>query len=130
MRAFDYTISAAQKERLATLEKHFMLTADFGRPLASISDLKGRHVIENWCRLIEVFSCYLFSDSLCDEEPGILKPKAKKALGHLRRFIDCFQRVPDATIALTPLELRARRELGMDELMSYAKMMQEVRQRP
>ncbi len=77
------------KRIVADRETHFLLPADFSRPLLSVVSKQGRMVIENWVRFLEVYSVYLFWPEL---GAVVLSPSAKKAWGHLRRFAMFFQR--------------------------------------
>ena len=94
-----------------------VLTSDFGRPFKSLVEKNGSYVMENYSRLVEVYSVYIFSPDVHGEE--VLPPLAKKAWGHLRRFIMHHMRShaaahPDAS------------RQALLEIVEFAKIMDEV----
>ncbi len=86
------TSFAMKKKVVSSREGHIILPADFARPVLSVVSKQGRMVIENWVRLLEVYSTYLFWPSLASSDGDVLPATAKEAWGHLRRFALYYQR--------------------------------------
>ncbi len=80
------------KKTVSQREGHIVLPADFARPVLSVVSKQGRMVIENWVRLLEVYSTYLFWPSVGGVSSDVIPGIAKKAWGHLRRFSLYYQR--------------------------------------
>jgi hypothetical protein len=114
------TLSPESKILMRRREADFTLPGDFGRPYLSVVDKSGSYVMENWARLVEVFAVYLLSKDVHGRTATVLQPLAKKAWGHLRRFVMYHMR-PKATMD-QDARLQARAEL-----LEYAKIMDQVR---
>ncbi len=116
----DHVLVATRDARRAikSEEGAFVLTADFGRPYSSVIDKSGTYVMENWCRFLDVFSVYLFSSNVHGGE--VLPPMAKKAWGHLRRFVLYHMRGK----AFNPDPSAGRQ--AMEEILEFAKIMDTV----
>ena len=99
-------------------EGSFVLTSDFGRPYTSVIDRSGTYVMEDWSRFLEVYSVYLFSSDVHGRE--VLPQLAKKAWGHLRRFVLYHMRSAGRTEDPT-----APRK-ALEELLEFAKIMDVV----
>jgi len=110
-------ISSEAKKMIKAAEAAPVLTSDFGRPFKSVVEKSGSYVMENWCRLIEVYSVYIFSPDVHGEE--VLPPLAKKAWGHLRRFVMHHMR------GHSTIDPRASRQAKV-EILEFAKIMDEV----
>ena len=79
-----FVVNNEARKRIKEAEASFVLTSDFGRSYMGV-DKFGQYVMENWCRFVEVFSVFLFSQDVHGMD--VLPPLAKKAWGHLRRFV-------------------------------------------
>jgi hypothetical protein len=124
-----FLLSSAAKRKLQQHDKDFRLTSDFGRPYSNLLSKQGRFVVENWVRWTEVFSSYLLCPLVHGSNEQLLPPLAKKAWGHLRRFIMHHQRIQvDPADPLGPNSSyhADRRQDARTELLEYAKIMDEV----
>lgn len=87
-----------EKREVLSRESQLVLPADFGRPMLSVVNKQGRMVIENWVRLLEVYSTYLFWPGIGTKDVAVLTPQTKRAWGHLRRFAMYFQRYVERNV--------------------------------
>lgn len=109
-------IAKKQLKLVSGRETDFVLTTDFNRPYSCFVAHSGRYVIEDWARLLLVYSSYLFCPDVHDGQHIIGGP-LKKAWGHLRRFVQ-YHYAPKNFDS-------ARREEARNELIEYAKILEE-----
>lgn len=119
----DFKLKGLKK--LEELESHFIITSDMGRPYEPMDSVR-MYIIEHCVRFLEVYSSLLFNKDVVGFDP--LTPKARKAFGHLRRGIGHFLRLHEEIETDEDLKRwEERREEAKQELISFGKMMEQVR---
>lgn len=108
-------LSKQALKRIREREEDFILTTDFNRPYSSFVAANGRYVIEDWARLLLVYSTYLFCPEVNGEE--VIGGALKKAWGHLRRFVQYHYAPKNFD--------REERQRARLELLEYAKILEK-----